>query len=460
MTISPLAILAIGIVTVIGLILALRLNAFLALITAALLVSLLGPGEASEKVSRVALAFGESAGKIGIVIAVASIIGTCMMGSGAADRIVRAFVRLMGEKRAPVALLSSGYVLGVPVFFDTVFYLLVPLARSLYKRTGGNYLLYILAIGAGGAITHTLVPPTPGPLAMAAELKVDLGWMIMVGALVAVPSAIVGLFTARILDRLMPIPMRSLSNEPEPEPLADHELPGLFVSALPVLLPVVLISANTILQTLLKNNETPSAALKQAGDIAAILGDANLALLLAAAVAMVVYIRQRGPSRETMAHVVETSLMSGGLIILITAGGGAFGAMLKAAGVGQAIQELFSSDQQMSGLGLMLLGFGISSILKIAQGSSTVAMITAAGMLGSVAPTAAQLGYNPVYLATAIGSGSLLASWMNDSGFWIFAKMGGLTEAEALKSWTVLLGVMAVVGLATSALLATVLPLV
>ena len=163
-----------------------------------------------------------------------------------------------------------------------------------------------------------------------------------------------------------------------------------------------------------------------------------------------------------MAHLVETSLMSGGVIILITAGGGAFGAMLKAVGVGPAIQELFTSaTRQMSGMGLMLLGFAISSVLKIAQGSSTVAMITAAGMLGSVAPTAAELGYNPVYLATAIGSGSLLASWMNDSGFWIFAKMGGLTEAEALKIVDRAAGRDGRGGaLGTSALLATVLPLV
>ena len=179
----PLIILAIGIVTVLGLIILLKVNAFIALISAAMVVSLLAPGEAAVKISRVASAFGTATGNIGIVIALAAVIGTCMLDSGAADRVVRAFLNLLGERRAPIALLGSGYVLAIPVFFDTVFYLLVPLARSLHRRTAKQYLKYILAIAAGGAVTHTLVPPTPGPLLMASNLGIDIGWMIMIGAL-------------------------------------------------------------------------------------------------------------------------------------------------------------------------------------------------------------------------------------------------------------------------------------
>ena len=161
---SPFLILAIAIVVVVGMILVLRMNAFLALITAALLVSLLSPGEIAAKVTRVAEAFGSVAGAIGIVIALASITGKCLMDSGAADRIVRSFLKVLGEKRAAWALLGSAFVLSIPVFFDTVFYLLAPLARSLWKRTRRDYVLYVAAIVAGAATTHTLVPPTPGPL--------------------------------------------------------------------------------------------------------------------------------------------------------------------------------------------------------------------------------------------------------------------------------------------------------
>ncbi len=498
MLVHPLVILAIGIVTVVGLILVLRLNAFLALIAAAIVVSLLAPGPLPEKISRVAFEFGASAGKIGIVIALAAIIGTCMMDSGAADRIVRAFLRLLGEKRAPIALMGSGFVLAVPVFFDTVFYLLVPLGRSLHKRTGTHYLKYLLAIGAGGAITHTLVPPTPGPLAMAGYLGVDVGWMIMIGALVALPAAIAGLAVGTLIDRLMPVPMRPIGTEPEAEPLADHQLPSLFVAVLPVVLPVLLISANTVLDTWARAEarrleaqpaaavvapadtvnaaeaETPveparPTLLRQAADVAALLGDANLALFLATAIAMLIYYQQRKPTLVEMSKMVELSLMSGGVIILITAGGGAFGAMLKVAGVGDAIKQLFSGESGVSGLALLLLGFGVSAVLKIAQGSSTVAMITASGMMAGMASAtgsaesvelASVLGFHPVYLATAIGSGSLIGSWMNDSGFWIFAKMGGLTEAEALKSWTPTLIVLGTVGLGVTIVLTQILPLV
>ncbi|VAX36848.1 sugar and carbohydrate transporters, partial [hydrothermal vent metagenome] len=245
----PLLILAIGIVSVLGMIIFLRINAFIALITAAIIVSLLAAGATEEKISRVATAFGKYAGNIGIVIALAAVIGKCMMDSGAADKVVRTFLDWLGEKRSSVALMSSGFVLAVPVFFDTVFYLLVPLARSLYRKTNRHYVKYIIAIAAGGAITHTLVPPTPGPLLMAANLNIDVGAMIIVGVLVAIPAAIAGLIFASFMDKRLDIPMRSQSMVDEPEPLPDDQLPSLLMSLLPVLLPVLMISVNTILST-------------------------------------------------------------------------------------------------------------------------------------------------------------------------------------------------------------------
>ncbi len=185
-------------------------------------------------------------------------------------------------------------------------------------------------------------------------------------------------------------------------------------------------------------------------------GNANFALLLSAVIAIVMLLLQRRPSRSEMAHTIESSLMSGGVIILITAGGGAFGKMLQAAAVGPAIEHVFSGFGA-AGLMMLVLGFSVAGVLKIAQGSSTVAMITGSAMLAGLV-THGSLGFHPVYLATAIGSGSLLGSWMNDSGFWIFAKMSGLTEVEALKSWTPALVVLAVTGLVATMLLAFLVP--
>jgi gluconate:H+ symporter, GntP family len=187
--VHPILILLVGMAIVLGAIILLRLNAFLALIGAAIVVSLLAPGEPAVKLVRVAEGFGRTAGSIGIVIALAAIVGTAMAESGAADRIVQAFLSLLGERRGAAALCATGYVLSIPVFFDTVFYLLVPLARSMYARTRRDYLKYVLAICAGGAATHTLVPPTPGPLAVAGTLGVYLGTMVLVGAAVALPAA-------------------------------------------------------------------------------------------------------------------------------------------------------------------------------------------------------------------------------------------------------------------------------
>jgi H+/gluconate symporter-like permease len=584
MMLDPMVILAIGVVTVVGMIIVLRVNAFVALITAAILVSLLSTGSLSEKIARVAVGFGENAGKIGIVIAMAAVIGKCLMDSGAADRIVRSFLRVLGEKRASVALMGSGFVLAVPVFFDTVFYLLVPLARSLWRRTRKNYMLYILAIGTGGAITHTLVPPTPGPLFMADNLKIDIGMMIMVGTLVALPTAIVGLLVSRVINRLMQVPMRPYTGQEEPEPLADDQLPPLWISLLPVVLPVLLISTNTVtkmfadaehsqlvsegdsfdwaglsaklstataedaapplrrvwemlpadlqgpiteaapsgtfapeLQTRVQTAmqglvqdyqfhqeyafagvvrvdlsdkakrlldrgveklspeekqelnwlvlesafpaEVKQTARRQAANVTALLGNANLALLLSAAIAMLVLFRQRGLTLGQLAKTTETALMSGGVIILITAGGGAFGEMLKEAGVKDSIVGLVGSEREGLGLVMLLLGFGVAAVMKIAQGSSTVAMITTSSMIAAMRLTAGDLGFHPVYLATAIGCGSLVGSWMNDSGFWIFARMSALTEAEALKSWTILLVLVAFTGLLFTLLFASLMPL-
>ena len=242
--VHPFLILLVGMVVILGAIIVLRLNAFLALIGAAIIVSFLAPGEQVVKIARVAEAFGRTAGSIGIVIALAAIIGNAMTESGAADRIVNGFLTLLGEKRDAVALGATAFVLSLPVFFDTVFFLLAPLARSMYGRTNRNYLKYLMAMTASGVATHTLVPPHPGPLAVADTLSVDLGVMILMGIVIAIPSAIVGYAFGTWVDKRMPVPMR-------PRPGVDQEgphtgsLPGLLPSVLPVIMPVALIAMST-----------------------------------------------------------------------------------------------------------------------------------------------------------------------------------------------------------------------
>src|SRR2546426_943302 len=469
----PLLILRVGMATILAGILGLRLNAFLALVTAAIVVSLLAPGEPAVKIARVAEGFGRTAATIGNVIALAAIAGKAMMDSGAADRIVRAFITLLGEQRSATALCATGYVLSIPVFFDTVFYLLVPLARSGYTRTNRYYLKHLLAIAAGAGATPPLVPPTPGPLAVAGTLGVDLGTMVLVGAVVALPAAAVGLLVAGWVDRRMPVVPRAPAGIAAPalrasatEAPAPQALPGLVPSLLPIVLPVLLISSHTVVQSMTARPGVHLAIWSALARYTAIIGNPNLALLVAAAVAMRVYARQRRVSRADLAEMVDTSLMSAGVMILIIAASGAFGVALQATGIGPVIERAFvgQSGRAAAGTGsgpiFLFLGFGVASLMKIAQGSSTVAMITTAAMLAAMLPASGGgLPFHTVYVATAIASGSLVGTWMNDSGFWLFSKMGGVTEVETLKSWTPVLAIVGLTAMVTTLVLALLMPL-
>lgn len=436
-------------IVVVILIMVLRLNAFVALIVAALVVSLLAPGDMTDKASRVAIAFGATAGSIGVVIALAAIIGMCMLESRAADRIVYAFLRAFGRDRADNALLGSGFVLSIPVFFDTVFYLLIPLARSMYRQTGRRYAKYVMVICAGALLTHSLVPPTPGPLAMAQNLGVDLGTMILVGLLVGAPAAVIGLVVAGWLDARLNIPMRGRDEEPDTSQRLSNQHPCLGIAVLPIVLPVALISANTLAAVI-----APGSPIAR---WAAVIGNANFAMLIAAAAALLLYVQVRRPNRTEFAANVERALMSGGLIILITSAGGSFGAMLQTAGIGPAIQALFGTATGTGGA-LLVMGFAMASLLKLAQGSSTVSMITTSAILGAMI-SPGSLAFDAVYLALAIGSGSLVGSWMNDSGFWVVSKMGGLTEAETFKTWSVIAATVGAAGFVVTFVLALLMPL-
>lgn len=225
------------------------------------------------------------------------------------------------------------------------------------------------------------------------------------------------------------------------------------------MLPVLLISSHTIATSLSTSSSAQVAGFAQAWrPYTSILGNANLALFLAAIIAMFTYARHTRATRERVAGLTEDALGGAGMIILITAAGGAFGATLQAAQVGPAVQGLFATRATGIGLALLLLGFGMSSLLKVAQGSSTVAMITAAGMLGAMVP-AAGLPFHPVYVATSISAGSLVGTWMNDSGFWVFSKLGGVPERRTLLTWTPISALVGTTAFVVTVVLALVLPL-
>jgi GntP family gluconate:H+ symporter len=404
---------------------------------------------------RVSKSFGTTCGRIGILIALAAVVGKCLLDSGSADRIVRSALAVVGERGAPFAFVGTGFLLAIPVFFDTVFYLMMPLGKAMRLRTGRNYLLYILTIVAGGTMAHSLVPPTPGPLLVAEELGVDIGLMIMVGGLIGLISSGSGFLFASIVNRRHEIPLRETSEMSldELQSLAareTHELPPLWLATLPILLPVALIAGQTVV---VEWNILPDQPLFRYWMNT--LGHKDIALTLATILAIGGLIWQKRTGLRDLSQPLGSALASGGTIILITAAGGAFGAMLQNTGITALIASLPNTSPTM----LLVAAFFITMAIRTAQGSATVAMITAVGVLSGFQEGGA-LGCHPVYLAMAIGCGSKPLAWMNDSGFWVICKMSGMTESEGLRFITPMSLIMGVAGLLATLVAAAIWPMV
>lgn len=487
----PLGILLISVAFILVSIIKLKLHPFLALTFAAILTGLLAgdlPGMTHENVGlfkdRVELketpddtgndlllavkwsflGFGNTAGGIGFIVALAAIIGVCMLGSGAADRVVRWLLSVFGGDHAGIVLLLSGFLLSIPVFFDTVFFLLIPLARALSLRTGKSYTLFVMAMAGAGAITHSMVPPTPGPLMIADGLKLDLGVAMMAGLAASILPAWLVLYLARKFDEKYDLPMREASGASTSElktivEKKDSELPNLFMAALPVAMPVVLISLVSILKLVAKDIVSGQEWFKYLE----FFGSPNIAMLLAAIAAVYTLAAQLikdskvsdGGLMSTVSKAMEDPLQTAGVIILITGAGGAFGGMIRMAGVGETIQSLATSYN----ISLILLAWGATAVVRIAQGSATVAMITGVGLMSSVIGDGSSLPYHSLYIFLAIGFGSITLSWMNDSGFWVVQRLSGFTEKETLKTWSVMLTAISLLGLIQIMIFSTLFPM-
>ncbi|KYH25101.1 low affinity gluconate transporter [Halalkalicoccus paucihalophilus] len=457
---SPLVTFLFGLFVVIALLVWLDFPAFMGLILAAFSVGVVNavfvpeftPAEAGTAVAE---AFGSNMAGIGIPILAAAVIGKSMLESGAAQRVVRGFQNVLGEENSDIALLGSSSVLAVPVFFDSVFYLMAPLARSMRARVGRDYTLFIVVVGAGAASAHVFVPPTPGPLAVAAEIGSNLGVTILIGVVTAVPAAVLaGLVYGRWINTRLDIPLRDTmsTTTDELQEVADRPtstLPGMLESLAPILVAVGLIGSFTIVDT--AQGLYPSLGTIE--PVVVVLGNKNVALMIAAVVAAYSFYRHNALTQTEWSEELTEALKSGGNIAAITAAGGAFGAMLAASGIG----EYLGSALAEVGIGLLVTAWLIAAIVRIAQGSATAAMLTSAGIM---APLVGQLAVHPAYLVMAIGAGGNIFSWYNDSGFWLVKEIGGLTQAETLKTWTVLTTIISVSGLLTTLLVSSVFPLV
>jgi GntP family gluconate:H+ symporter len=466
-----------------------RLHPFLALILAALVAGLLAGRDAWPVVNAggkevvygpylgvvelIAKGFGDTARGIALSIALASIIGLCLMESGAADKVVRRFLAFFGEKHAGWALLWSTYLLSVPIFFDTMFMLMAPLAKALRLRTGKDYMLYVLCTACGGVITHSLTVPHPGPIAMVENLKVDVGFSILAGFVGGLIPAVVGFFACVWLNSRMDVPLRDTpgTSLDELRKLVDkdeRELPGLLASLTPVILPILLISGASFFKVAADTAKLGAGwsqsfigmfggpdgfqAVRHYVDF---IGDKNIALGIGAVIALVILARQRGYGLAAIEKMMGPPIETAAVIILITSAGGAFGFMLRSVGVGDAIKALAAG----SNLNLLLLAYVVASVIRIAQGSATVAMLTTSAMIAPMLEGAV-LPFHTLYVFLVIGWGAMTCSWMNDSGFWVVSRLGGLTERETLRSWTVMLTIVSLAGFIVTFIASKLLPMV
>ncbi|MDQ0382187.1 GntP family permease [Amycolatopsis thermophila] len=387
--------------------------------------------------------FGGILGHIAAIIGLGTLLGAILERSGGARVLTGALLRAFGEKRAPLAMGLAGLIFGVPVFFDIGIFVLAPLVYVAARQGGRSLLLYCLPLLAGLSMTHAFIPPHPGPVAAAGLLHVDLGWIILMGAACGIPAWFLSgvVFPSWIGKRMhVAVPAEMLVDAEDD----DEERPGpslALVSAI-IAVPLVLILAGTFGSIWLPKNSVPAG-------IAAFAGTPAVALTIAVLLASWLLGTRRGMTGRELSELSAASLRPVAMLLLVVGAGAFFGAVLSATGIGKAVAD----SLQAGGLPVIAAAYVISCGLRIAQGSATVAIVTTGGI---IAPSVTGLGYSQAQLAlivVAISAGSIIASHVNDGGFWIVSRYFGMTVGETLKTWTVLETILSVSGFAMAAIL-------
>ncbi|MEV0275548.1 gluconate:H+ symporter [Streptomyces sp. NPDC050610] len=459
-----LTVAALGIVLLLVLIIKVRLQPFVALLAVSIAVGLaaglsvtelFGTVQKSDAKSLIESGMGGTLGHIAIIIGLGTMLGSILEVSGGAEALSSRLLGLFGEKRAPLAMGLTGLIFGIPVFFDVGIFVLAPIVYAATKRSGKSIVLFAMPLLAGLSMTHAFLPPHPGPVAAAGLLHVDLGWVILMGIATGIPAVLAGwAFAAWIGKRVyVPVPadMVEAAEEAKAAVRAEQGAAGgegrgekpVSMGALAAIIgtPLVLI----LLATFSSIAFDPSTG----RSVLEFFGNPFVALTIALFLAYYLLGIRRGWSRKSLETVSTASLKPVGNILLVVGAGGVFGAVLKGSGVAQALADTFDS----AGLPVIVLAWLISVVLRVAQGSATVAIVTTAGI---VAPMLSAGDFSQAHLALvimAISAGSIFASHVNDGGFWMVAKYFGISERDTLKSWTVLESVLSVAGFAVAAVL-------
>ena len=366
--------------------------------------------------------FGKTLSSIGLVIAFGTVIGIYLEKTGSTQVLANSILKLIGLKRSPLAINLAGYVISIPVFCDSGFIILSSLNKAISKKTGIPVMVFAIALATGLYAAHVFVPPTPGPLAAAALLEADLGLVLLLGLVVSIPVSLTGYFWARFIGKTLKEEdtevQKQQSNEETPTSIKP------FQAFLPLLVPIVLIAMKSIV-----NYPTYPLGEGVVFQILDFLGSPIIALLVGVFFAF--SLGRKTPSKEKQEWVAE-AFKQAGSIVLITGAGGAFGAILRTIDIASII-NLESS----TGMGGLLIAFVIAAVLKTAQGSSTVAIITTSAIIAPLLETFGLLSITDKALAVlAVGAGAMTVSHINDSYFWVVSQFSNINVKTALRGHT------------------------
>ena len=429
-TFSLIFIAVLGIAILLFLVIVLRLQAFIALLIASLVVALIGGIPPTEIADTIQEGMGGTLGYIAIVIGLGAMFGEMLQVSGGAEQIANTLVKRFGEDKVQWALGITGLIVAIPVFFDVALILFIPLVYGLAQRTGKSLLYYGIPLVAGIAVAHSFIPPTPGPVAVASLLGADLGWVILFGLIAGTPSMIIGgVFFGRYIAQHIHLDVPEYMEREDTKPKqGEVEQPlsfGIIMSVIAT--PLFLILLNTVSDVILPEGNSLRAWIS-------FIGHPFTALTIASLMSFYFLGTRRGYSLREIQKFATNSLEPVGLIILVTGAGGVFGKVLVATGVGEALANVMSA----SNLPIILLAFLIAVVVRVSQGSATVSMVTAAGL---VAPAIEAGSYSAPLVGAitiAIACGATVLSHVNDSGFWLVGRFLGMDEQQTLRSWTIM----------------------
>lgn len=425
----------------------LKIHAFVSLLLTSAFVGL-GAGMGFDEVlTSIEEGMGGILGFIAIIVGLGSILGKLLEISGGAETLARTIVKTFGSERTTWGLTLTGFIIAIPVFLDVGFIILVPIVYALSRKTKKSTLFYAIPLLAGLAVTHAFIPPTPGPIAVADILSVPLGWVIMFGAITGIPAAILAgpVFGKYIANKIHVDPPDF--SETGKEQASETDKSDFFVILAVILLPLILIVMATVLDLMVEEGTISEGILFV--EILQFIGHPFSALTIATLIAAYFLGFNKGFTGKEILKFTDKALAPAGLIILVTGAGGVFKQILIDSGVGEALAELLLAYN----ITPIILAYVLAVVIRVTQGSATVAMVTSAGMVAPIMSEFSLSSPEKALVVIAIAAGSSILSHVNDSGFWLVNKYLGLTERQTLKSWTVMETIVSVTGFAMALIL-------